>query len=542
MSRNSNSRSVHWVNDQNRSPKMNHHTSRTTPPPLGSRPGDDLAQIFDDFYVDLDDVRTEHGFDPVAALKGRQDFGELLEVFNRLADRHTLLSLPNTRSLLTTNRAAACYPRPAHLIDAARNGIARLPVRIERSTVDANDRFWITRLHADAPGALRTGSEVTHWNGVPIAIAAETQGRALRGGHADARRALGLRSLPQRLVGSTLIPNEDWTLLTCLEKGRHHEVRLDWKPEPATLQATSERAPWRHVLHQTKTGDGFRCGLLNADTKRDHGDQVPAYVRLFDVPEWPQLGQLVDWLRSVTASPHRRNLVLDLRGNPGGSVETADHLVRLLGGDQQDLHEPTHFQFRNTPGVRRTLGAHPKWRHCAVPHRARTLAPHPMTCSTSLQELPPLTLGAIVIIVDALTYSAAEILVAQLRRRPDTLVVGADPQTGAGTANAWSFHTLHHLSRSQGHHVIPPLRQGLELQLAVRRAVIRDGDQWAPIPLQQVEHLVPISKDDLLHGNRDLLRHAAQLLRRDDTVSPRAQNHKKDRFGSSSCRTKETEV
>jgi len=76
---------------------------------------------------------------------------------------------------------------------------------------------------------LTVGAELTHWNGMPMAIAVERNAEREAGSNQAARIARGLENLTLRPVRMSLPPDEDWVELTYLVAGTTHQTRIPWR-------------------------------------------------------------------------------------------------------------------------------------------------------------------------------------------------------------------------------------------------------------------------------------------------------------------------
>jgi C-terminal processing protease CtpA/Prc len=137
----------------------------------------------------------------------------------------------------------------------------------------------------------------------------------------------------------------------------------------------------------------------------------------------------------------------------------------------------------------------------------------PATCNAIGQRY----YGPVVLITDALCYSATDIFVAGFRDHGIGTILGVDENTGAGGANVWTHRLLAKLAGEGG----SPARTGYaalprmaNISVAIRR-MLRVGRQSGTILedfgiTPDVRHRM--TRDDILHKNRDLLAAAGKLL------------------------------
>jgi len=143
----------------------------------------------------------------------------------------------------------------------------------------------------------------------------------------------------------------------------------------------------------------------------------------------------------------------------------------------------------------------------------------PITSPESMEGLKRAYPGPVVLIVDALCYSATDIFVAGFQDHGIGKIIGTSGNTGAGGANVWTYTDLcalvSHLSPSLlVRAAFGPLPQGAEMRVAIRRSLrVR---QNAGIPVEDLgiapEQRHWLTKRDVLDHNRDLLDAAGKLL------------------------------
>lgn len=494
-------------------------------------------------YVHLPMKRAIHAIDPIQQLKllrfqlaewnGGLDstmafHRRLLSIFGSTRDLHTLYLLPQP----------------------FRDCTAYLPFLVEQC-FGKGERFIVTRTSLRDEDALccavdgrevrfEPGVEVLAWNGVPIVRAIEINGESQAGSNADARFARGLDNLTIRPLHSTLPPDEMWVdVVFRASNGAIATFTASWLVH--TARDTGESAPSvgkkRTAVDVTRTRIlevkrdlyshdasatlGSMKDVLYAVKKTVQG-QTFGYVRIFsfDVPDAWRFRRA--FARLITKDGFPQNgLVLDVRGNPGGSIRAAESLLQLL---TPNTIEPETFEFLNTPLNYQICRSAPddwdlkRW----VPSIAESVltgatysAGFPLTLGALCNGIGQVYYGPVVLITDALSYSATDIFAAGFQDNAVGPVLGTGGNTGAGGANVWSLDDLLRAQASDPSSPFKPLPKGAEFIVAMRRS-IRVGP-CAGAPLEEfgvqpdVLHLM--TRRDLLHDNVDLLARAARLLR-----------------------------
>jgi C-terminal processing protease CtpA/Prc len=122
--------------------------------------------------------------------------------------------------------------------------------------------------------------------------------------------------------------------------------------------------------------------------------------------------------------------------------------------------------------------------------------------------------GRVVLIVDALCYSATDIFAAGFIDHEIGEVLGTSENTGAGGANVWTHSILRTLAGPDSD--LEELPNGAEMRVAVRR-VVRVGEASGQI-LEDIGistdrfHRHYLTKRDIEESNEDLIAAALELL------------------------------
>lgn len=502
---------------------------------------DGLELVLDGAYAHLPLKRSLYGFDPIRALEhlrqqvpaldSLQFHREMTSLVNRLRDAHTQ------------------YYGPTTLEDA----VARLPFLVEAFGPDLNPSYLVTKISdrrlVDDPMFVR-GVELTYWNGVPFNRAVELHADRETGGRPDARRARALDSLTFRSLQYNPPPDEEWVVIGYRGiDGGERETHFDWRvvyPKRAPVAASGGTHRARRAINPAAEAVRRAKKLLfnpqlweadftrNATAQRQRGlvatrfqDALSAkrvetragklgYLRIwtFDVDDDEAFVR--ETIRILNRLPDR-GLIIDLRDNPGGVIWSAERMLQLF---TPRPITPTKFALRATrmtaaladaPLNQSELGP---WSD-SLNEAALTGEPYsvhlPITSVEQCNDIGQTYGGPIAVIVDANTYSCGDLFTAGVvdNRIGPVLCVGT--ATGAGGANVWSYNDVRAtLPRSSQP---PKLPDRVDFTLAIRRAV-RSGDadgvliEDAGIAGQPYA----MTKDDVLHSNRDLIERAAELV------------------------------
>ncbi|WP_053227262.1 S41 family peptidase [Solirubrobacter soli] len=478
-------------------------------------------------YVHLPLKRAVHGVDPEFELRqllGRVRSNRLAEpefhdamtaIFNSLRDLHTMYVLP----------------RPY------RRQIAFLPWMIEEYfRADGRRAFVVSKVYEPLARDLRAGTTVTHWNGVPIERAVRLLAAKRAGSNEWAEWARGVDGLTFRWMGKSGRPDEDEVTLTCSSRGRVRRITSPWyvahrpedgptsdmAPEAALGLGLDEEAEWirqvKRVLYATEAAPDPLVSPAFSDVLRSAampGDPGSGYLRIFsfnvDDPT-----AFVDEVSRVVARLPRGGLILDVRGNGGGSIVAAERLLQLFTGR---TIEPEPLRFRNTGMMARVadnLPFAPELFDAMTWQEAAGIQYSPATYLADrsvYNDVKRVYRGPIVLLVDALAYSATDIFAAGFEDHDIGFIVGTAPATGAGGANVWGYETLRAFLQDGGRPSFTALPLEASFTVAVRQTSRVGAHLGNPL-----EHLGvfanshALTRRDVLHGNADLLETAVLML------------------------------
>jgi hypothetical protein len=491
-------------------------------------------------YVHLPMKRAIHAIDPIQQLKLlRFQLAEWNEALERTTAFHRrMLSIfGSTRDLHTL------YLLPEPYKDCT----AYLPFLIEQCYVDGEERFIVTRTAGgdtaedDGQGArFVRGVQVLGWNGVPIARAIEMNGELQAGSNPDARFARGLDNLTIRPLNSSLPPDEHWVDVLYLARNgvvaSHREYWLvhttsdvDAATPPSRKRAALDLKR-RRILEVKKKlyprDPGATLGSIKDvlyATKKVVDGHTYGYIRLysFDVDDAKRF--LKAFVRLITKDGFPQDgLILDVRGNPGGNIRAAESLLQLFTPERI---QPELFEFLNTPLNFQICKMAPdtwglqKWLQSigdSVLTGATYSAGFPMSTDALCNGIGQVYDGPVVLITDALSYSATDIFAAGFQDNAVGVVLGTSGNTGAGGANFWSLDDLLAAQKKDPRSPFKPLPKGAEMIVAMRRSV-RVGPR-AGSPLEEFgvapDVLHPLTPRDILEDNCDLIDSAGRIIQR----------------------------
>ena len=499
--------------------------------------------LIEQLYVHLPLKRAMHAVDPVqrlrlldrrlAGISERRFHDELLSIFTTLRDLHTNYVLPQPFAGMT----------------------AVLPFRIENYWDGDVQRYVVTGVTdaTDAP-PFGVGVDVTHWNGIPIERAVALNGERNAGSNIDARLARGLASLTQRPIGRLAAPDEEWVDVTFVADGTTHEQRFLWQvmqppPSPAGDAPSQLTDPLggahgidvlveeiRRVQKLLFAPEAMAVERRAADPAAPPPDlqtisTLPhalefrtvaapqgdvGYLRIRTFRPGAPLAAWVDEVMRILALLPQEGLIIDVRGNGGGTIPAGEWLLQLLTPrriEPERLHfisTPLTLKFTSLPGSflapwSRSIAESVETG--AMFSAGLPISPeYPDLCNRVGQVYH----GPAVLITDALCYSTTDIFAAGFQDHEIGPVIGTSANTGAGGANVWEYAEL--LEAMPGE--LRPLPAGASMRVAMRRCVRvgkRAGDLLEDLGVAS-DRIHRMTRRDVLEDNVDLITAAAQAL------------------------------
>lgn len=522
---------------------------------------DQAMVLLEQAYVHLPLKRARHASNPLERLEillqrvqEEDDYmpeiefhKEILDIFNSLRDLHTTYQLP-----------APFY-----------NKVSFVPFFIEEYFDKGEAKYTASKLIAESPSPdFKEGVEITHWNNVPIERAIKSNGDRYAGSNPAARYARGLDSMTFRPLAVMLPPEEESVTIHYLtQKGRKRRISLPWmvgsihstifstleEADEAEFQLSAgydyltrlvqsvkkcffapgdiktEKLSQSHkkpVLPSTKYEKTTFPGHFRAEKRVPHKGKLFGYIRIFSFATDNPEGFAKEFARLLEGMPET-GIVLDVRSNGGGSILAAEWTLQSLS---REPIKPQPAQFINTRLVEELCRMHSPsstlpeldltpWynsiREIRQTGSVYSLG-HSITPSSTLEPFLAKKEYRLVLITDALCYSATDIFAAGFQDHKLGKILGIHENTGAGGANIWPQSLLHHLTMDSNEksRYFKHLPYDANFTVAIRRT-LRVG-QNAGIPLEDLgvkpDFTHPLTKDDLLKGNRDLISRACEIL------------------------------
>lgn len=487
-----------------------------------------LGILLSDFYVHLPLKRSSLAIDPVQEANLLADevrfiysegefFQRMFAILKRLRDRHTAVRLPSPW----------------------RDMVAYLPFAVESFYDESGRHLIVSKVMVDlGEPTFAAGVEITHWNGSPIARYVQDLSQESDGAHPFSRIAVTLRALTVRPLGYMAQPREDWVTLTYVANGRYRSAVIPWRiyvpsfgSAAAAANTTAAGAAElyqgidRNVLIVNNTWfDLYSARDRAAATATEMADnvvsrtvQTPAgefgYIRIFSFAVADPaafVSSFADTLRQLPA----RGVIIDLRGNPGGSIPAGEGLLQLF---TSRTVSPQPVSFRTTAATRQ-LGALPsfaKWkRSLDMQYETGEVFSQGYSLTPDGSGPRGVYRGPVVLIIDALCYSTTDFFAAGMQDNGLAAIIGVDPVSGAGGANVWSQTMLGQFAANTGITDFMAMPSNVDIDIAMRRSIRVGPNEGLPVEGLGVfaDHVYQMTRNDVLGQNEDLIDFAGQIL------------------------------
>lgn len=512
---------------------------------------DQALVLLEMFYVHMPLKRAMHAIDPLQRLRllkyrlehlpegqlvtETRFHSEMTKIFTSLRDLHTN------------------YMLPAPFNDKT----AFLPFLIEEYFEGEQRKYIISKIFAgfNHP-TFKPGVEVVYWNGIPIERAVELNADRQAGSNPEARYARGLDSMTIRPMLMSLPPDEEWVIIGYRSfDGKELELKQNWlifspereigavDPDTISKEATALGIDLKtDAIHQVKKllfapyvvvaergisrGEFLRAAPpLGLETSMpgvfraravETSDGTFGYIRIytFNVDSDDQF--VAEFIRLAELLP-QNGLIIDVRGNGGGLIFASERLLQVLTPHHI---RPEPVQFINTPltyELCRRYSQEPidlsPWAESikrAVETGAIFSRGFPITPEEACNSIGQKYLGPVILITDALCYSATDIFAGGFQDHKIGPILGTNMNTGAGGANVWTQKLLQYLMGD----LFKPLPNEAGMRVSIRRTLRVLENEGMPVEDLGVvpDYKHDTTKDDVLKDNVDLINHAASIL------------------------------
>lgn len=510
--------------------------------------------LIDHYYVHLPLKRAMYGIDPVRRLRSianqhRDPDANDPPVDPDVAVRQLVRDLQAAFASLRDMHTGLVLPKPY------RHSVAFLPFLVEACVDDAGHPIFIVSKVLDATDGFEPGVELIDWNWVPIGRLIDRIAELNGGANPDARRARAVDILTYRWLGISPPPDEERVHVRFrdpeVEDGKIGSAEFRWRvgvPPPRTPSGSSpsraavlhaaldeyreqgrrlRRAlyappsgakPWLE-LHDSKFDDVMRWAIL---PDPDGSDETFGYLRIYSFGVNDVAG-FVDEVESILVDHKMQEtsaLIVDVRGNPGGTIDAGERILQLLS---PRTIQPEPLQCLSTGHVLRLTEADASplghWEDL-VDEGLMTGAPlsrgRPISSFEDCNDRGQRYQNPVVLIVDPLSYSTSDIMAAGFDDHEIGTIIGTAERTGAGGANAWGADIVD--ATLEGRDLVPDSEQpdgAWTLQFAIR-CCRRVGDHEGQLLEDfgvKADAVRELTREDVLSNNQHLLGEAIALVR-----------------------------
>ena len=480
----------------------------------------------------------------------------MVAIFNSLRDPHTSFIGPN---YIAENMTFLPFLMESYFGEAGKG---------------KKERYIVTRLLAGFEHDLfKEGVEIVEWNGMPVVDAVLQKTNDVNGGNHEARRALAQMSMTVRWLGSSTLSREKEVYISYRPQESDqgpdeqdiHRIILPWsflKIDAAKIDffdirdfkifdSINNNSIFQHLqrrflfrsegLNSHEPSDSLEgleeipvpveAGLENiieasivqlknsGESNKEYG-----YIRLRSfICDGQAFSQAFKKLLTDKMPTH--GVVIDLRGNPGGIISNAECLLQFL--TPQEI-EPLKFCYLANEMTQELLekdqknySLRYKWR-TSIGNSLSTGAPfsdaYSITNVETANSLGQQYFGPVVIIVDAMTYSAAEMFTAGFADYSNGDIIFSDKTTGGGGASV--MYQDDALEILDGHPDLDVLPDSCRIRFALMRcdrenygkSIEEFGVSSKDATLKGRAHLYQATRSDLFKNNIDLKKKAFEIL------------------------------
>jgi hypothetical protein len=500
------------------------------------------------FYVHMPLKRSMHAIDPVQRLrllKHRLDLIPEGQTVNEIRFHKEMIKIFTSLHDLHTN-----YLLPAPFNDKT----AFLPFLIEEFFEDGERKYIVSKtFEGFNHPTFKPGVEVVYWNGIPIDRAVELNSDRQAGSNPEAQHAQGLDNLTIRPLFISLPPDEEWVIIGYRSHdGEEIEIKQKWlifapergtgtvNPNSFSKEATAlgidiktdaiqqikkllfapqvvlaEKQISKGEIKRAALPVGIETSMPSVFQARSVAtpDGTFGYIRIFTFNVDNDKQFVDEFIRLAELLP-QNGLIIDVRSNGGGLILASERLLQVLTPHKI---KPEPAQFINTPLTYELCRRYPdelgQWiesMKLAVETGSTFSQGFPITPEEGCNSICQKYLGPVILITNALCYSATDIFAGGFHDNNIGPILGTDLNTGAGGANVWTYSLLLDLLSD----LLKPLPNGAEMRVAIRRTLRVLGHEGMPLEDLGVvpDYKHDMTKDDVLKDNVDLINHAASIL------------------------------
>ncbi|MEM6500126.1 MAG: S41 family peptidase, partial [Pseudomonadota bacterium] len=258
---------------------------------------------------------------------------------------------------------------------------------------------------------------------------------------------------------------------------------------------------------QTTTGE---YGYIRIRSFRNYSRELP-----FEIVVQSYVDRFIELAESLP----QIGLIVDVRGNGGGIVTAGERLLQLMT-PRRIQPEPTQFI---TSPLNLDICRYHAWLapwvgslEEAVLTGAQYSRGIPMTSVEEANDTGQRYFGPVVLVTDALCYSTTDIFAAGFQDHEIGLVIGVHNNTGAGGANVWTHNDFIEFfyPPAVGDSPYRNLPQSANMRVSMRRTMRVNENAGTPVEdlgvVPNRHH--PLTRNDILNGNEDMLEFAGSIL------------------------------
>jgi len=412
---------------------------------------------------------------------------------------------------------------------------------------------------------FKVGVEITHWNGVEIDNAISILAKSYYGSNEQGLFEEGLKYLTERPLDIGKAPIEEWINITYISKQEGNpwkdsevfNASFPWRLDRVCEEGQGEEGNQVEgtipkVYEETRIGDMTlaskdACNCAPTDSaivfkflenpRYRHidaallalEDEYFAYVKIRGFPEnaAEHFVSLVDSFEGFLCNDQEiKGLIIDLKDCDGGYIEEAEKILQALANIQLD---PTDFQLRSTD-TNLAIASIYDLKYCkwidSLKRSVRTgeefSSGRWLTEKKILEEFREYVIEndpygrffqlekgsrarvAMSLIINATSYSAADVFAAGFQDYNLGDLLGTNNATGGAGANVVSFGKLAKILKTKINE-FEELPEGVSIYFAHMRAIRRGVSSGLPLEDMGVslrdEDVLPLQKGDIFYAN-----------------------------------------